>query len=104
MFILFLTSLLFRRSQDYTSSFADLPFRNDFGYRWLRASIASDDHVFPSCEMSYKPLCTYKRASAAFSGCDYRDYYRTVYFFRARTAHTRKGGGSSGRRRDYFVE
>lgn len=32
--------------------------------------------------MSCGPLRTYKRASAAFSGRDYRDYCRTVHFFR----------------------
>lgn len=40
-----------------------------------------------SCEMSCKPLRTYKRASAAFSGRDYRDYYRTAHFFPARITH-----------------
>lgn len=41
--------------------------------------------------MSCGPLRTYKRASAAFSGRDYRDYCRTVHFFphaRARITHT----------------
>lgn len=39
-------------------------------------------------EMSRGPLRTYKRASAAFSGRDYRDYCRAAHFSRARGLHT----------------
>lgn len=48
-----------------------------------------EDRIFPpSCPIMRRcpaqPLCTYKRASAAFPGRDYSDYYRTgVHFFRA---------------------
>jgi len=48
--------------------------------------------------MSCKPLRTYKRASAAFFGRDYRDYYRTAYFF-ARGLHTRRKRRRRRRRR-----
>lgn len=55
-----------------------------------------------SCEMSCKPLRAYKRASAAFSGRDYRDYYRAAHFFHARITHAHKHARSyDGHTRDY---
>jgi len=40
---------------------------------------------------------THKRASAAFSGRDYRDYYRAEYFSRARITHAARNGGGRTR-------
>lgn len=59
-----------------------------------------------SCEMSCEPLRAYKRASAAFSGRDYHDYYRGPRIFPARgithaAVEWRRGGDGRTERRDY---